>query len=412
MSGRGTGASGRCGIIPGYPIRIPGLARIVDDAGNWLGAPAQPPSPEGRASEAAGSEMGELPGLVDADGDEFFDADGDEPLPAAAPDFEMRFTALHTNPAQWLDAMLLAHRQATPLLQFSHTPAQWQHLRDGGVDIDNVALNVQQQADGDMQFEHGEALLLMPAYSFGEPCLFGTEAAQAIEQERRHCAAAGRVAPARVQAGRLSPFSFVSVRAVAFSDGIALCGRCSNPGCDRSAADAKLFDGELDRPEKPDRSYAAVFGERPPLCRCALAALKLTAGGPLRQGDHVISFPSFLDAIEECPVWRWYYELEDCGAPLRDLSRPKYCCRRSSQAIAVTHCDCCNPRQNATCANDSADLPLCTIARCHLTARCNEKLCCVTCSAAARDQAGGCQLSGGACKAVCTVRLGRRPQSV
>lgn len=232
---------------------------------------------------------------------------------------EWAFDALHQGPDAWLDAQLLHNADAVGLVEFTHSAGVW--LRAGGVA--DVAPGHLQQAANTAELEHGEAVIVMPAYLYEEDgALFGAAASAEVERRRRLTDPAAH-ADRAVQAGRLSPLSFVTIRAVSFRDGIGLCSCCNNPGCNRSLDDARLFERELQTPEQPDRAYTNVFGERAPLCRCACAALKLVAGGT-PTASPVLPYARWL-ANEQCPVWAWYRELPEFGAPLLVLHCNSLC---------------------------------------------------------------------------------------
>lgn len=175
--------SGRCGIMRGMPIQVPGLAGIMGPDGNWQGAAVDPAAQAADPDEA----VHDMPDLDPGE-------DGHEGEAAAAPQFRMGSNIIYSSAAEWLAATFHAHHQAVAVLEFTQTPVVWQHRADGSVDMGNLDLDRQQQADGeDVLFEHGEALLMVPTYLYGNPCLFGTAAAQATEEVRRRTATAGSV---------------------------------------------------------------------------------------------------------------------------------------------------------------------------------------------------------------------------
>ena len=254
--------------------------------------------PQELVSSESGSEAG--------GGGYAFEEEYDHGQDAGAVDWA--FDALHQSADEWLDAHLLENADAVGLVEFSHSAGVWLRA-DGQADI--ASADLQRAADA-AELEHGEAVIVMPAYLYEPDLALLGAAASAESERRRRLTDPAAHADRAVQAGRLSPLSFVTIRAVSFRDGLGLCSCCNNPGCDRSQEDARLFERELETPEQPDRAYAQVFGEREPLCRCARTALRLVAGGA-PAASPVLPYQRWLDG-EHCPVWAWYRELPELGA--------------------------------------------------------------------------------------------------
>jgi hypothetical protein len=72
-------------------------------------------------------------------------------------------------------------------------------------------------------------------------------------------------ADAQQQAARANPFAVLHVRQVLCSDGIPFCNTCSNPGCDRSAADNLHIKNAMQHKNQHHATMADVFGTAMPL---------------------------------------------------------------------------------------------------------------------------------------------------
>jgi hypothetical protein len=143
--------------------------------------------------------------------------------------------------------------------------------------------------------EDRQCTLMMPSYC---PIRrqFGCEAVRTSEAQ--HTA-------------RLNPFSLLKLRPITFSDGLALCCECSNPGCNRSAEAARLFAWQLQHTQQQNQTYAEAFGGSPALCRCAQVVLRACCSLGA-SGDEMPTVQ--LDCLEGNPVWTWYQEQDEWRA--------------------------------------------------------------------------------------------------
>ena len=148
--------------------------------------------------------------------------------------------------------------------------------------------------------DDGQVFIMMPRYSVE------------LRQLGREVMATGE----RQRVRRLNPFAFLTIRPIAFSDGIALCSSCNNPGCDRTAEDAALFDRELEYPEQQHQRYAAVFGDQPSMCRCACTAVSACLGLDAAACNATVLSG---DALATNNAWEWYQTQDPFRALFRRL---------------------------------------------------------------------------------------------